>query len=199
MNADGHGVSAIMREVFVSKTTVWRWQEYFLEAGVEGLLKGRSKPPGKKPLSPAMKLAIVEKTVKERPEGATPWSVRAMAQEMGISHTSVQRIWAEHGLKPHLVRRFKISKDPYFAEKVQDIAHAAGDLPACRRNYFGESFFFHFVSSSNAFRAVSEILTAARRAACGQSVPSIFSIAKAKFSVVVTLPESSATSEFRFR
>ncbi len=129
MNADGHGVSAIMREVFVSKTTVWRWQEYFLEAGVEGLLKGRSKPPGKKPLSPAMKLAIVEKTVKERPEGATPWSVRAMAQEMGISHTSVQRIWAEHGLKPHLVRRFKISNDPDFAEKVEDIVGLYIDPP----------------------------------------------------------------------
>jgi DNA invertase Pin-like site-specific DNA recombinase len=67
MNAAGCGVSAIMREVGVSKTTVWRWQEYFTEAGVEGLVKGRSKPPGKKPLSLAIKLAIVEKTVKQRP------------------------------------------------------------------------------------------------------------------------------------
>jgi transposase len=46
MNADGYGVSAIMRVVGVSKTTVWRWQEYFTEAGVAGLVKGRSKPPG---------------------------------------------------------------------------------------------------------------------------------------------------------
>jgi len=63
MTADGHGVVAIMREVGVSKTTVWRWQDYFAEAGVDGLIKGRSKPPGRKPLSAAMKLKVVEKTV----------------------------------------------------------------------------------------------------------------------------------------
>jgi transposase len=84
MTADGHGVVAIMREVGVSKTTVWRWQDYFAEAGVDGLIKGRSKPPGRKPLSAAMKLKVVEKTVKERPANATHWSVRLMAEEMGI-------------------------------------------------------------------------------------------------------------------
>jgi transposase len=61
MTADGHGVMAIMREVGVSKTTVWRWQKYFVEAGVEGLVKGRSKPPGRKPISAAIKLKVVEK------------------------------------------------------------------------------------------------------------------------------------------
>ena len=129
MNANGHGVSAIMREVGVSKTTVWRWQEYFVEAGVGGLVKGRSKPPGKKPLSRAIKLAVVAKTVKERPANATHWSVRTMAEEMGISHTSVQRIWAEHGLKPHLVRSFKVSNDPDFANKVEDIVGLYLDPP----------------------------------------------------------------------
>lgn len=129
MNADGHGVLAIMRAVGVSKTTVWRWQEYFIEAGVAGLVKGRSKPPGKKPLSQAVKLAVVEKTVKERPANATHWSVRAMAQEIGISHTSVQRIWAEHGLKPHLVRSFKVSNDPDFVNKVKDIVGLYLDPP----------------------------------------------------------------------
>src|SRR5882762_8086578 len=129
MTADGHGVVAIMREVGVSKTTVWRWQDYFAEAGVDGLIKGRSKPPGRKPLSAAMKLQVVEKTVKERPANATPWSVRSMAEEMGISHTSVQRIWAEHGLKPHLVRSFKISNDPDFVTKVEDIVGLYIDPP----------------------------------------------------------------------
>src|SRR6202163_415700 len=129
MTADGHGVVAIMREVGVSKTTVWRWQDYFAEAGVDGLIKGRSKPPGRKPLSAAMKLKVVEKTVKERPANATHWSVRSMAEEMGISHTSVQRIWAEHGLKPHLVRSFKISNDPDFVAKVEDIVGLYVDPP----------------------------------------------------------------------
>lgn len=129
MNAGGYGVAAIMREVGVSKTTVWRWQEYFVEAGVAGLVKGRSKPPGRKPLGRAIKLAVVAKTVKERPANATHWSVRTMADAMGISHTSVQRIWAEHGLKPHLVRSFKVSNDPNFANKVEDIVGLYLDPP----------------------------------------------------------------------
>jgi transposase len=129
MNADGYGVSAIMRAVGVSKTTVWRWQEYFTEAGVAGLVKDRSKPPGKKPLSHDLKLKVVEKTLKERPPNATHWSVRTMAEEMGISHTSVQRIWNEHGLKPHLARSFKVSNDPDFAGKVEDIVGLYIDPP----------------------------------------------------------------------
>ena len=121
MTAEGFGVVAIMRAVGVSKTSVWRWQDYFVEAGVTGLVKGRSKPPGTKPIADAIKLRIVEKTIKERPLNATHWSVRTMAAEMGISHTSVQRIWKEHGLKPHLVRTFKASNDPEFVAKVKDI------------------------------------------------------------------------------
>ena len=121
MTAAGAGVMAIMRTVSVSKTTVWRWQEYFVEAGVAGVIKGRSKPPGKKPIAEALKRAIVEKTVKERPAHATHWSVRIMGDEVGISHTSVQRIWKEYGLKPHVVRTFKVSNDPHFTEKMKDV------------------------------------------------------------------------------
>ena len=121
MAAEGHGTVAIMRAVAVAKTTVWRWQAYFVEAGVAGLVKGRSKPPGKKPLAEEIRLKVVEKTVKERPANATHWSVRSMAAAMGISHTSVQRIWHEYGLKPHLVRGFKVSNDPEFVAKVKDV------------------------------------------------------------------------------
>jgi transposase len=129
MTADGAGVMTIMRAVGVSKTTVWRWQDYFVEAGVTGLVKGRTKPPGKKPIADAIKLKIIEKTAKERPANATHWSVRMMAEEIGISHTSVQRIWKAHGLKPHLVRTFKASNDPDFAKKVEDIVGLYLDPP----------------------------------------------------------------------
>jgi transposase len=129
MTADGHGVMAIMREVGVSKTTVWRWQEYFAEAGVEGIVEGRSRPPGRKTISAAIKLKVVEKTVKKRPDNAAHWSVRTMAKEMGISHTRVQRIWAEHDLKPHLVTSFKVSTDPNFAVKVEDVVGLCLDPP----------------------------------------------------------------------
>ena len=129
LTSDGVGVMAIMREVGVSKTTVWRWQDYFVEAGVAGLVQGRSKPPGKKPLDAAIKLKVIEKTVKEHPANATHWSVRSMAAEMGISHTSVQRIWNQHGLKPHLARTFKVSNDPDFTSKVADIVGLYLDPP----------------------------------------------------------------------
>jgi transposase len=129
MTSEGHGTMAIMRTVGVAKPTVWRWQEYFAEAGVSGLIKGRSKPPGKKPIAEAVKLAVVEKTMKERPANATHWSVRSMAAEMAISHTSVQRIWHEHGLKPHLVRGFKVSNDPDFVAKVKDVVGLYLDPP----------------------------------------------------------------------
>jgi hypothetical protein len=98
-------------------------------AGVEGLAEGRSKPPGRKPISAAINLKVVERTVKERPVNAAHWSVRTMAKEMGISQTSVQRIWAEHDLKPHLVKGFKVSTDPTFAVKVEDIIGLSLDPP----------------------------------------------------------------------
>ena len=129
MTADGSGTMAIMRAVGVAKKTVWRWREYFVVAGVAGLVKGRSKPPGKKPIADEVKLKVVEKTMKQRPANATHWSLRSMAAEMGISHTSVQRIWHEYGLKPHLVRSFKISNDPDFVAKVKDVVGLYLDPP----------------------------------------------------------------------
>jgi len=129
MTAEGHGTVAIMRAVGVAKTTVWRWQAYFVTAGVAGLVKGRSKPPGKKPIPEEVKLRIVEKTMKERPVNATHWSVRSMAAATGLSHTSVQRIWHEYGLKPHLVRGFKVSNDPEFVAKVKDVVGLYLDPP----------------------------------------------------------------------
>ena len=122
LSGRGLGTSAIQREARVSKPTVWRWQEAYPEVGAERLLKDRGKGPraGKTPVSSAARLAIVTKTAKETPAKATHWSARLMAKEMGAGHTTVQRIWKEHGLKPHLTRAFKLSNDPKFAEKVSD-------------------------------------------------------------------------------
>ena len=119
--ADGLGTSAIMKRTGKSKPCVWRWQQRYVEEGVDGLLRDKTRPPGKRPLSAAVKRKVLAKTASETPPDATHWSVRSMATAMGISHTSVQRIWAEAGLKPHLVRRFKISNDPQFEEKVTDV------------------------------------------------------------------------------
>ncbi len=119
--ADGHAVKAVCRLTGKSKPCVWRWQERFAAEGVAGLLRDKTRPPGRKPLTQAIKRRVLVKTASETPVDATHWSARTMAAEVGISHRSVQRIWAEAQLKPHLTRTFKVSNDPMFEEKVTDI------------------------------------------------------------------------------
>ena len=129
LSAAGCGTMEIMRRTGISKPTVWRWQARYLEAGVDGLLRDKSRPPGTPPLSAAIKTLVLTKTMRETPPDATHWSVRSMARAVGISHTSVQNIWRAHGLKPHLVDSFKISNDPAFAEKVEDVVGLYLDPP----------------------------------------------------------------------
>ena len=119
--ARGLGTSAIRQETGKDKTTIWRWQQRYLEEGIEGLKRDKTRKPGTPPLSDEIKAKVLTKTATETPPNATHWSVRTMAKAMGISHTSVQRIWREAGIKPHLVKTFKISNDPQFEEKVTDV------------------------------------------------------------------------------
>jgi transposase len=112
---DGLGTMAIMRRTGQSKPCVWRWQERFVAEGVAGLLRDKTRPSRKKPLAAEVKLKVLKMTANETPANATHWSTRGMAKAVGISHNSVQRIWAEARLKPHLVSKFKVSNDPKFA------------------------------------------------------------------------------------
>src|SRR5215468_6509808 len=121
LSADGVGTMAIQRQTGKGKPTVWRWQERFMAEGVDGLLHDATRPGGKPALSAAVIERVVELTLDEPPRATTHWTCRAMAKVAGVSHRSVQRIWAAHGLKPHRVRTFKLSNDPNFASKVQDI------------------------------------------------------------------------------
>lgn len=120
-SADGLGTMAIMRATGKSKPCVWRWQELFMHDGVDGLVRDKTRPPGTPPLPESVRRKVLAKTAGESPPNATHWSVRTMAKAVGISHTAVQRIWAEAGLKPHLVKKFKVSGDPMFEEKVTDV------------------------------------------------------------------------------
>lgn len=119
--ADGLGTMEIMRRCGQSKPTVWRWQARFAAEGVDGLLRDKTRPPRIKPLPALTIRQVVAKTTTERPSDATHWTSRAMAKAVGISARSVQRIWQDHGLKPHLVKTFKLSNDPLFEEKLVDI------------------------------------------------------------------------------
>jgi transposase len=128
--ADGLGTNAIMRRTGKSKPCVWRWQERYIEEGVEGLKRDKTRPSRKPPLRAETKLEVIKKTATEKPAGATHWSARAMAKAVGLSHRSIQRIWAEAGLKPHLARSFKLSNDPNFEAKVTDIIGLYLDPPS---------------------------------------------------------------------
>jgi transposase len=138
--ADGANVKAICRATGKSKPCVWRWQKRFGDAGVDGLLRDKTRPPGRKPLPAELKAKVLAKTTRETPLDATHWSVRTMAKTMGISHTSVQRIWREAGLKPHLTARFKVSNDPQFEEKVTDIVGLYMSIGDCQPRHRAREF-----------------------------------------------------------
>jgi len=88
---------------------------------VAGLLKDRSRPGRKRQIEESKVREVVNRTLQEKPANATHWSTRTLAAEVGLSPASIQRIWKAHGLKPHLVRTFKLSRDPLFVEKLQDV------------------------------------------------------------------------------
>jgi transposase len=121
LSGEGIGAVAVADTVGKSVLTVRRWRRRYRDQGVEGLLKDATRPPRRKPLSAETVKKVVDMTLNTKPPGATHWSVRTMAKASGISPAAVQRIWKAHGLKPHLTRRFKLSRDPKFADKVADV------------------------------------------------------------------------------
>ena len=127
--AEGCGTSEIMRRANTSKPTVWRWQERYLEEGVAGLRRDKTRPSRVPALPREVRLKVIARTVRETPPDATQWSRSTMAEAVGISPSSVGRIWAEAGLKPHLVRAFKVSNDPMFEAKVTEIVGLYLDPP----------------------------------------------------------------------
>jgi transposase len=130
LTADGLGTVEIMRRTGKSKTCVWRWQERFMAAGVDGLLRDKTRPSRVPPLPAEVVERVVALTRNDPPGEATHWTGAAMAEAAGISVSSVQRIWRRHGLQPHRVRQFKLSTDPQFTAKLHDIVGLYIDPPA---------------------------------------------------------------------
>jgi transposase len=119
--ADGKTDLEIAASLGISNQKAARWRKRFLRLNLAGLEKDAPRP-GRKPAIPAkVKEEVIRRTTQSKPVNATHWSTRTMAAEMEISEATVRRIWHAHGLKPHLVESFKISKDKHFAEKLEDI------------------------------------------------------------------------------
>jgi transposase len=119
----GRGVSnsEISDVVGISRPTVLAWRNQFEKDGLVGfgdVAKGRGRKPS---ISDEKVAEIVDLTLHSKPEGETHWSCRSMAKQTGVSPASVQRIWSARGLKPHLVKTFKLSNDRHFEEKLIDV------------------------------------------------------------------------------
>src|SRR5664279_3406862 len=127
--ADGMANSRVAAELRVSPATVAAWRARFASEGLAKLGKVR-KGRGRKATIPRAKIEeIVELTKSSKPAGETHWSCRSMAAKVGVSKATVQRVWSARGLKPHLVKTFKVSNDPKFEEKLIDVVGLYLDPP----------------------------------------------------------------------
>ena len=119
--AEGLQNQEIASRLHVVPRTVARWRQRFVERGMDGI-RADAPRPGRTPrIDPEFVQRIVTKTTNEAPSDATHWSTRRMAREVGVSEKTIRRVWHAHGLKPHLVETFKLSNDPRFVEKLEDI------------------------------------------------------------------------------
>jgi len=116
--AEGMQNKAIAQQLGVGRVQVARWRERYAESRLAGIERDlpRGAPPAKVDVA-----RLVELTTQTKPKAATHWSTRTMAAELGVSAASVSRHWRANGLKPHIVRGFKVSRDPQFVEKLEDI------------------------------------------------------------------------------
>src|SRR3990170_4285645 len=121
MAADGVPSQEIARGLKISRPTVQLWRQRFLALRLAGLEKDAPRPGRIPRISQRRVRAIVYATLHTKPENATHWSTRTMAEAQGVSEATVRRIWKRHNLKPHLTKTFKLSRDKLFVEKLTDV------------------------------------------------------------------------------
>lgn len=118
--AEGRANHAIAQQLQVNRKTVMLWRKRFAADALDGLVD-RSRPGRKPKLSPQLIESMVNATLQETPAAATHWSTRTLAKRFGVSKMAVQRIWKAHGLQPHRLETFKLSRDKRFVEKLRDV------------------------------------------------------------------------------
>ena len=116
--ADGVDNTQIAEQMGAGRVQIGRWRERYAKFGLAGIERDLPRG-GRKPAIDAAE--IVRLTTQTKPQAATHWSTRSLAAQVGVSDTTVLRVWRANGLKPHIVKGFKVSRDPKFAEKLEDI------------------------------------------------------------------------------
>ena len=131
--AEGLRNREIALKLGMDANKVGRWRRRVAEEGVASI--GKERPRGgnhggrDSRAQAALRSRVIEATTQRVPDDATHWSCRSMARHLGTTHSFVHRVWRAHGLKPHLVRTFKLSSDPRFEEKLQDVVGLYLDPP----------------------------------------------------------------------
>jgi transposase len=118
--AQGLASAEVARRTRVTRQTVCKWRGRFIERRLDGLLD-EPRPGAPRKIGDAKVEALIAKTLHEKPRNATQWDSRSMAKAMGMSQSSVSRIWRAFGLQPHRQETFKLSTDPLFIDKVRDV------------------------------------------------------------------------------
>jgi transposase len=121
MAADGLQNKKIAESLHVRPKVVTRWRNRFVTHHLNGIRMDAPRPGRKPRISQERIDAIIDRTLHTKPPGATHWSTRTLASEMGVSNATVARIWESHRIQPHRERSFKLSTDPKFNEKVRDV------------------------------------------------------------------------------
>ncbi len=129
LSASGVPTSEIVEQLGTTYPTITRWRQRYEDKGLAGLLKDASRPGRKPRISEAQVEDVIERTLHSTPTNRTHWSTRTMAVATGLSKATIQRIWRDHGLKPHRMETFKLSRDPQFREKLQDVVGLYLDPP----------------------------------------------------------------------
>lgn len=121
--ADGLSSRAIAERYDIPRATVQLWMGRYDAAGIIGIERDRPRSGRPRRMTPEVEAALVEKTVTEKPPSdvATHWSTRLMASATGHSRESIGRVWRKYGIKPHQIKRFKLSRDPRLFEKIHDV------------------------------------------------------------------------------
>src|SRR5712691_9556395 len=120
LSGEGVETGQICERLQTSVPTISRWRARYEQAGVKGLLEDAHRSGRPTTITEEKIAEIVQKTTQEKPQAETHWSTRTLAPVVGVSAATVRRIWVNHGLKPHRVKRFKLSDDPHFVEKLED-------------------------------------------------------------------------------
>ncbi len=120
MAAEGKRTTDIAAAVGVTRATVTKWRARFIEYGLDGLYD-EVRPGRPRTIEEETVVELINKTLQSTPDGATHWTCRTMAEETGVSKSTVQRIWNTFAIQPHRRETFKLSSDPFFVEKVRDI------------------------------------------------------------------------------